>query len=306
METGRGLKRSESSFSQEGLSGAAPVRGGSGCLSKRPHGSGQDGAGAACVNPPGDSVGRGCAEARARQELDPSVASLCSHMLPGAGRAGWAQAERGRAFGRGWRAGWQQLARGTAGGCQGPACLGRGVCSKPFHTSVLPRGRCRSGVGLCRSQQSRAVVTLCVTALSRTENKLCQLLACPVMMLCLSTALLRSGCLPCREETRLPLPPPLLRSPLPADRPRAALGRGQHAAAASHGQQCHAATGTGPAAPQARTVPVAGRGTRDGAGHRRGQRACPGQVSALYPCHRPKVPGPVPADCPTSPDFVSI
>lgn len=59
METGKGLKRSESSFSQERLSGAAPVRGGSGCLSKRPHGSGQDGAGAACVNPPSDFRGQG-------------------------------------------------------------------------------------------------------------------------------------------------------------------------------------------------------------------------------------------------------
>lgn len=68
---------------------------------------------------------------------------------------------------------------------------------------------------LCCRQQSRAVVKLCVMGLSCTENKLCQLSACPVMMLCLSTTVLRRGCLLCREETCILLPPPAAPEPSP-------------------------------------------------------------------------------------------
>lgn len=51
--------------------------------------------------------------------------------------------------------------------------------------------------------------------LSRTENKLCQPSACLVTMPCLSTAVLRSGCLLCREETCVPFPALAAPNPLP-------------------------------------------------------------------------------------------
>lgn len=47
-------------------------------------------------------------------------------------------------------------------------------------------------MSLCCCQHSWAVVKLCVMALSCAENKLCQPSACPVMMLCLSTTVLRA------------------------------------------------------------------------------------------------------------------
>ena len=43
------------------------------------------------------AVGRRSAKAHARQELDLSVALLRRHLLLGAGRVVWAQAEQGRA-----------------------------------------------------------------------------------------------------------------------------------------------------------------------------------------------------------------
>lgn len=83
---------------------------------------------------------------------------------------------------------------------------------KPSHASWLAAAV--SDVSVLPSAVP-AVVKLCVMGLSCTENKLCQLSACPVMMLCLSTTVLRRGCLLCREETCILLPPPAAPEPSP-------------------------------------------------------------------------------------------
>lgn len=112
-----------------------------------------------------------------------------------------------------------------------PSLLGCGRRAQESRTALWRAGRTRQGhaghrgcrgapnplaalgwlllyqMSPCCRQQARAVVMLCVMGLSCTENKLCQPSACPVMMLCLSSTVLRRGCLLCREETCILLRP---------------------------------------------------------------------------------------------------
>lgn len=161
-------------------------------------------------------MGRRSAKADARQELDLSVALLLA-----AGRV-WARAEFGHGQSRDGPkkpfcerkeagSGWCGAQQGNAGDQRVRAAVSARNLFMPLPLMAAAIRR----FCLCCSQQSRAVVKLCVMVLSRTENKLCQPSACPVMMLCLSTAVLRSGCLPCREETCVPFPPPAAPEPSP-------------------------------------------------------------------------------------------
>lgn len=123
-------------------------------------------------------------------------------LLLGAGRAAGARESRDRGTGE----------RGGAGPCWGPGSQ-RAQAAGAAANPLTPLGwLLLYQMSLCCCQQSRAVVNLCVMALSCTENKLCQPSACPVMMLCLST----QEAVYCAGRKPAPCSLLLLLSPLPA------------------------------------------------------------------------------------------
>jgi len=156
---------------------------------------------------------------------------------------------------------------------------------------------------LCCSQQSRAAVKLCVMVLSRTENKLCQPSACPVMMLCLSTVFSEVAVYQARRKPASRSLLRLLLSPLPADgQPSLRRQRERGTTVSWCWAGSGARDGAGPGAGLGTALGRewgegrrwAGSGARDGAGHPR--------CLCCVPAASQRCQGPVPSDCPSTQD----